>query len=70
MLRCLYLGKLRQHEGYKVLDMEQTVYAAGGTPLKTLRCPIRIDGEIYKSTKGAPVVGQDNDEILKNITVK
>ncbi|MCH2209382.1 MAG: CoA transferase [Lentisphaerales bacterium] len=59
--------KLRQHEGYKVLDMEQTVYAAGGTPLKTLRCPIRIDGEIFKSERGAPAVGQHNDDILKDI---
>ena len=59
--------KLRQHEGYKVLGMEQTVYAAGGTALKTLRCPHRIDGEIFKSAKGAPAVGQDNDQITSDL---
>ena len=56
-------SRLRQHEGYKILDMEQTVYASGGTPLKTLRCPIRIDGKILKSEKGAPAVGQHNKDI-------
>jgi CoA:oxalate CoA-transferase len=60
--------QLRQHQGYKVLDMEQTVYASGGTPMKTLRCPIRIDSEIYKSTKGAPYVGQDNESLLSKLS--
>lgn len=55
--------ELRQTEGYKVLDMEQTIYAPEGTPIPTLRCPIRVDGEIYKSSKGAPSIGQNTDEI-------
>ena len=38
--------RLRQTEGYRVLDMEQEVLCPAGTPLKTLRCPIRIDGMI------------------------
>jgi crotonobetainyl-CoA:carnitine CoA-transferase CaiB-like acyl-CoA transferase len=50
--------KLRQTEGYLALDMEQTVTCPQGTPMPTLRCPIRIDGEIYKSAKGAPAIGQ------------
>jgi len=50
--------KLRQTEGYLALDMEQTVQCPQGTPMPTLRCPIRIDGEIYKSAKGAPAIGQ------------
>ena len=61
----LHWEQLRQHDGYKALDMEQEIYAAGGTAMKTLRCPIRIDGEIYKSSKGAPTVGQDNEALLK-----
>lgn len=32
--------------------------AEASTPMPTLRCPIRIDGEIYKSAKGAPSIGQ------------
>jgi CoA:oxalate CoA-transferase len=55
--------KLRQTEGYRALDMEQTIRCPGGTPMPTLRCPIRIDGTIYKSEKGAPAIGQDNDVI-------
>lgn len=52
--------RLRKTEGYQALDMEQEILCPGGTPIKTLRCPIRIDGEIYKSTKGAPAIGQQN----------
>ena len=55
--------KLRQTEGYLALDMEQTVQCPQGTPMPTLRCPIRIDGEIYKSPKGAPSIGQDTTSI-------
>lgn len=55
--------RLRQTDGYRVLDMEQVVKCQGGTPLATLRCPIRIDGEIYKSPQGAPGIGQHNESI-------
>lgn len=57
--------ELRESQGYRALDMEQTVRCPGGTPLSTLRCPIRIDGSIYKSERGAPAIGQDNQKILK-----
>ena len=50
--------RLRQTEGYRVLDMEQQVLCPGGTPLQTLRCPIHIDGAISKSPVGAPAIGQ------------
>jgi crotonobetainyl-CoA:carnitine CoA-transferase CaiB-like acyl-CoA transferase len=55
--------RLRQTEGYRVLDMEQEIRCPGGTPLKTLRCPIRIDGAISKSPLGAPAIGQHNPGI-------
>ena len=54
---------LRQTDGYKALDMEQTIICPEGTEIPTLRCPIRINGEVYKSTKGAPAVGQHNDSL-------
>jgi crotonobetainyl-CoA:carnitine CoA-transferase CaiB-like acyl-CoA transferase len=50
--------RLRQTEGYRVLDMEQEILCPAGTPLKTLRCPIHIDGGISKSPVGAPAIGQ------------
>jgi crotonobetainyl-CoA:carnitine CoA-transferase CaiB-like acyl-CoA transferase len=55
--------QLRATDGYRALDMEQTIRCPQGTPLPTLRCPIRIDGEIYKSAKGAPSIGQDTANI-------
>jgi CoA:oxalate CoA-transferase len=55
--------KLFQHEGFKILDMVQEVNRPGADPIRTLRCPIRINGEIYKSDKGAPRVGEDNESI-------
>jgi crotonobetainyl-CoA:carnitine CoA-transferase CaiB-like acyl-CoA transferase len=60
-------NELRASAGYRALDMEQTVRCPGGTPLSTLRCPIRIDGDIYKSERGAPSIGQNNRSILKEL---
>lgn len=56
-------SRLRKTEGYQVLEMEQEIRCPGGTPMQTLRCPIRIDGMVYKSPVGAPAIGQHNDGI-------
>lgn len=56
--------KLFQTEGFKNLDMLQKVKRKNGIELFTTRCPIRIDGEIYKSEKAAPILGQNNKEYL------
>lgn len=58
-------ARLRQMEGYRALDMEQEITCPGGTKIQTLRCPIRIDGEIYKSPKGAPAIGQNTAKIAE-----
>lgn len=50
--------RLRETEGYRVLDMEQEIRCPGGTPITTLRCPIHIDGSVAKSPRGAPAIGQ------------
>ena len=55
--------RLRATEGYRALDMEQEILCPAGTPLHTLRCPIRIDGAISKSPLGAPAIGQHNPGI-------
>lgn len=57
--------RLLQHEGFKALDMLQSVRRANGAQLTTTRCPIRIDGEIYKSNRGAPRVGEHTEEIAR-----
>ena len=62
-------SQLRKTEGYQALDMEQVVTCPQGTELPTLRCPIRIDGEIYKSPQGAPAVGQHTDNINQEFSI-
>ncbi|MCL5004975.1 MAG: CoA transferase [Acidobacteria bacterium] len=57
--------KLLQHEAFKALDMLQTVRRTNGATLVTTRCPIRVDGEIYKCGLGAPRVGEHTEEIAR-----
>ncbi|MGH9353498.1 MAG: CaiB/BaiF CoA transferase family protein, partial [Terriglobia bacterium] len=57
--------ELLRHEAFKALDMLQNVHRNNGASLTTTRCPIRIDGEVYKSSAGAPRVGENNGEIAK-----
>ncbi|MEO0560977.1 MAG: CaiB/BaiF CoA-transferase family protein [Chloroflexota bacterium] len=60
--------RLMEHEGFQVLDMVQKVYRSEDISLDTLRCPIRIDGEILKSEKGAPRIGEDTARILSELS--
>lgn len=46
--------RLMKTEEFQTLDMTQDVVRSNGTKIETLRCPIRIDGEKYKSSKGSP----------------
>ncbi|MGG4032938.1 CaiB/BaiF CoA-transferase family protein [Paenibacillus cisolokensis] len=55
--------RLLAHEGFRALQMVQTVSRGNGAKLETTRCPIRIDGEIYKSALGAPKIGEHNGRI-------
>lgn len=55
--------RLMQEEGYKILNMEVTVKTANGLSVKTTRCPIRVDGQLLASGKGAPLLGEDNNII-------
>ena len=55
--------RLWQTEAFQALDFEQEVTRPDGPSLKTTRCPIRIDGEVYKCPLGAPRVGQHSDAI-------
>lgn len=59
--------RLLDHEGFQALNMIQEVYRANGVPLTTTRCPIRIGGKIFNSTKGSPKIGEDNEKILDEI---
>jgi crotonobetainyl-CoA:carnitine CoA-transferase CaiB-like acyl-CoA transferase len=55
--------RLMAHEAFQTLDMVQEVSHAAGITFRTTRCPIRIDGKILKSDKGAPRVGQNSGQI-------
>jgi CoA:oxalate CoA-transferase len=57
--------RLVEHEAFRQLDMVQEVKRGNGVKLKTLRCPIRIDGEIMKSELGAPRLGADTNRLLR-----
>jgi CoA:oxalate CoA-transferase len=56
--------QLLDHEAFRVLDFVQEVTRRDGVSLRTTRCPIRIDGEIYKAPRGAPSLGQHTAAIL------
>ena len=58
--------KLLAHEGFQVLEMIQTIELKSGATLKTLRCPIRIDGERLFSSKAAPKVAKTMNVFCKN----
>lgn len=57
--------RLLQHDGFKALDMIQEVSRADGATLRTTRCPIRVDGEVYKSPLCAPRVGEHTDQVAE-----
>ena len=58
-----------KHEGFKILDMVQRIQRDDGLDIETLRCPIKIDGKIFKSSKAAPKIGNDNNSILKELGI-
>ena len=58
-----------KHEGFKILDMVQRIQRDDGLDIETLRCPIKIDGEIFKSNKAAPKIGNDNNNIKKEFGI-
>jgi CoA:oxalate CoA-transferase len=59
----LNYDKLVKEEGYRVLNVELTVKTSNGIAVKTTRCPIRVDGKLLISEKGAPLLGEHNEEI-------
>jgi CoA:oxalate CoA-transferase len=59
--------QLVQQEAFQQLDMVQEVSRSNGISLQTTRCPIRIDGEILKSSRGAPRLGEQTEEITKEL---
>jgi crotonobetainyl-CoA:carnitine CoA-transferase CaiB-like acyl-CoA transferase len=61
---------LVQQDGYKVLNMEVTVKTSNGLEVTTTRCPIRVDGKLLISDKGAPQLGEHNETIEKQFELE
>lgn len=58
--------RLLEQEGFAALGLTQDIDANGHGTLQTTRCPIRIDGEVLRSARGAPTLGRDTDEIVRS----
>jgi CoA:oxalate CoA-transferase len=65
--KVLNYEELFKEQGFKVLDFIQEVKMDDGYAYKTTRCPIRIDSEILKSSKGSPKLGEHNAKIRKEL---
>ncbi len=65
--KVLNYQELFAEEGFKVLEFTQQVEMLDGYSYQTTRCPIKIDGEYFTSSKGSPKLGQDNERILKEL---
>ena len=63
--KVLNYQQLFQEEGFKILDFIQEVKMLDGYSYQTTRCPIKIDGQVFKSERGSPKLGQDNERILQ-----
>ena len=55
--------------GYRSLNMEVKVKTSNGVSITTTRCPIRVDGEIAPGGKGAPLLGEHNEEIERQFAL-
>jgi crotonobetainyl-CoA:carnitine CoA-transferase CaiB-like acyl-CoA transferase len=68
--KVLDYDALVKEEGYKVLDMELKVKTTNNLEITTTRCPIRIDGELLLSDKGAPILGEHNKKIDEELILQ
>lgn len=57
----LHWQQLLQHDGFRCLEMLQTVERNSGRTIQTTRCPIRFDRARPQSPLAAPSIGEHND---------
>ncbi len=60
-------NRLFQHEAFHALDMVQNVGSGTDRSMRTTRCPIRIDGDLLTSPRGAPRIGEHNNAIAAEL---
>jgi CoA:oxalate CoA-transferase len=54
---------LMESDGFRVLDMLQTVTREDGVVIETTRSPIRVDGERARTSRAAPLIGEQSARI-------
>ena len=59
-----------KHEAYKCLQMEQPVTASNKKHIITTRCPIRFNDEKLYSDKPAPLLGEHNEKIYRELKLR
>lgn len=57
--------RLLEHEAFKVLKMTRTITSGHGQAMRSLGCPIRVDGERSSFDRGAPLLGAHTEAIAK-----
>ncbi|MDI6025320.1 CaiB/BaiF CoA-transferase family protein [Corticibacterium sp. UT-5YL-CI-8] len=63
--KVLNWNELLDSEGFRHLDMLQTVSREDGVSIQTTRSPLRVNGVRAKSDRAAPRVGEQSDAIRK-----
>lgn len=63
--KVLEWDELMASEGFKALDMLQTVTRDDGVSILTTRSPLRIDGQRTKTHRAAPLIGEQSVKIRK-----
>ena len=57
-------------EGFQALNFLQDLDFRDGRTIRTLRCPIKVDGEAYYSSKKAPDLDEDTDRIKQEFELE
>jgi crotonobetainyl-CoA:carnitine CoA-transferase CaiB-like acyl-CoA transferase len=63
--RVLNWDELMASEGFRVLDMLQTVTREDNVSITTTRAPLRIDGQRPKTSRAAPLIGEQSEAIRR-----
>lgn len=63
--KVLSWPELMQSEGFKSLDMLQTVTREDGVSIRTTRLPLRFDGMRPTTARAAPMIGEQSERIRK-----
>lgn len=63
--KVLEWPELLESDGFKALDMLQTVTRDDGVSILTTRSPLRIDGQRTTTSRAAPLIGEQSNAIRK-----